>query len=117
MSGDRHITRDFRNLSGKGGRGLVPFDGPKAYDFPTPERVLWDAADGWYQRQGEYWAPIYAPHEPGAVEALTDALRGNVSCRPGGYGSGCSGPDIEVAEVIDELCEAGWRLTFDEARR
>lgn len=118
---DRHVTRDFRNLTGQGGRELELYDHaegfPGSSDAPdTSEGALWQSVNGWYQRRGEYWAPIYAPHVPGAVEALTDAVAGNVSCRPSGWGGGYAGPEIEAEEIIDDLCEAGWRLVFDEAR-
>lgn len=46
----------------------------------------------------------HPPHEPGAVEALAAATAWHVACR-------CAGEEIDYAAVIDDLCQAGWRLT------
>lgn len=113
---DRHITRDFRNLKpGSPGRELEFLDHE---DFPpqdglihdVSEGAVWKTPNGWYQRQGEYWAPIYEPHEPGVVDAVVDAAAGNTPCGPSTYGNGCPGASLEAVDFIDELTEAGWRI-------
>jgi hypothetical protein len=113
--GVRHITRDFRNLSGQGGRELELVDAaedfpPTDSEFNTDEGAIWKTPNGWWQRQGQYWCPIYEPHEVGVVDAVADAAAGNIACRPAGYGNGCPGADFDIEAFIDNLTEAGWRI-------
>lgn len=91
MKAARHVTRDYRNISGRGGRELEFADEVRnehawLFGAPShPEGTVRLTLNGWYHRQGDYWAPIYPPHEEGAVEALSAALAGNLPCKPLSY--------------------------------